>query len=71
MDVGVNFHKQKKRGLRTISLSVYNLYNRKNPFIVYESGRYHYNSQGVTYSSSLVQLSIFPFIPSISYKFEF
>ena len=35
MDVGVNFHKQKKRGLRTISLSVYNLYNRKNPFIVY------------------------------------
>lgn len=71
MDVGVNFHKQKKRGLRTISLSVYNLYNRKNPFIVYESGRYHYNYQGVTYSSSLVQLSIFPFIPSISYKFEF
>ena len=71
MDVGVNFHKQKKRGLRTISLSVYNLYNRKNPFIVYESSRYHYHYQGVTYNSALVQLSIFPFIPSISYKFEF
>lgn len=71
MDIGVNFHKQKKRGKRTISLSVYNLYNRKNPFVVYESGRYHYTYQGVTYNSALVQLSIFPIIPSISYKFEF
>ena len=71
MDVGVNFHKQKKRGLRTISVSVYNLYNRNNPFIVYESNRFHYSYGGTTYRSALVQLSIFPIIPSVSYRFKF
>ena len=71
MDIGVNFHKQKKYGTRTINISVYNLYNRNNPFIVYESGRYHYTNGDVTYRSALVQLSIFPIIPSISYQYKF
>nr|MCR5191563.1 TonB-dependent receptor [Bacteroidales bacterium] len=71
MDVGLNFHKQKKRGMRTISISVYNLYNHNNPFIVYENSRYHYTYDATTYRSSLVQLSIFPIIPSISYRFKF
>ena len=71
MDVGVNFHKQLKRCTRTFSLSVYNLYNHKNPFIIYESDTYHYASQGTVYSSALVQLSIFPIIPSVSWTYKF
>ncbi len=71
MDVGVNFHKQMKRGHRTISVSVYNVYNHKNPFLVYESNGYSFQHGNTRYGSALVQLSIFPFMPSISYDFKF
>ncbi len=71
MDVSVNFHKQKKHGVRTWSVSVYNLYNRQNPFIIYQSDNYHYNYDGVHYGSALVQLSIFPILPSLSYIYKF
>ena len=71
MDVSMNFHKQKKHGVRTWSVSVYNLYNRQNPFIIYQSDNYHYNYDGVHYGSALVQLSIFPILPSLSYIYKF
>lgn len=72
MDVSVNFHKKLKRGTRTWNISVYNLYNRKNPYIIYEKTGSPYTSpSGEHYSSSLVQLSIFPIIPSVSYTFKF
>ena len=71
LDVGVNFHKEKKHGVSTWSLSVYNLYNRKNPFMVYEKNNMHTVINGVHYYSSLVQLSLFPIIPSVSYSFKF
>ena len=71
MDIGVNFHKEKKRGTRTWSLSVYNLYNRKNPFMIYEKDNMHSFINGVHYGSSLMKLSLFPIIPSVSYSFKF
>lgn len=71
LDVGVNFHKEMKRGVRTLSLSVYNLYNRQNPFMVYRSNRFTYTLNGTRYNSALVQLSLFPIIPSFSYTFKF
>lgn len=71
LDVGVNFHKEKKHGIRTLSISVYNAYNRQNPFMVYKSYDYHYTLNGTRYGSALVQLSLFPIIPSVSYCFKF
>lgn len=72
MDASVNFHKQKKHGLRTWSVSVYNLYNRKNPYIIYErSGMPYTSPTGQHYGSTLMQLSLFPIIPSVSYSFKF
>lgn len=71
LDVGVNFHKVKKHGVRTWSLSVYNAYNRKNPFLVMRRYGQHYEVNGQHYGSALVQLSVFPIIPSISYSFKF
>lgn len=71
MDVGVNFHKQLKRGHRTISISVYNVYNHKNPFLVYESSNYRYQYGNTRYGSALVQMSLFPFMPSFSYDYKF
>lgn len=63
LDLGVNFHKMKRWGTRTFSLGVYNAYNRKNPFFV-DVG-YVDNEQ------KLIQYSLFPIIPSISYSFKF
>ncbi|MBQ9638519.1 MAG: TonB-dependent receptor [Bacteroidales bacterium] len=67
MDIGLNFHKQKKHGVRTWNISVYNVYNRKNPYIVYTR-----TVSGLSGSRmALMQLSLFPIIPSVSYTFKF
>lgn len=71
MDVSVNFHKKKKHGIRTWNISVYNLYNRQNPFIVYPSSRVQYENTGRTYRTTLMQRSLFPIIPSITYSYKF
>ena len=65
MDVSANFHKQKKRGRRTWSISVYNVYNRKNPYLVYRGYKGHSDTP------VLKQLSLFPIIPSVSYIYKF
>lgn len=80
MDFGVNFHKEKKHGIRTWSVSVYNLYNRQNPFMLQwgtKGGDYVYNevTGGWVRQSEpetiLKQFSLFPIIPSVSYSFKF
>ena len=63
LDLGVNFHKQKKKYSRTFSVGAYNVYNRKNPFFVYLSEE---DNQRVA-----KQVSLFPIIPSISYRIQF
>lgn len=63
LDIGLQFHKTTSLGERTWSISVYNVYNRKNPFfyyIDYENGK-----------NVLKQISLFPIIPSISYNLKF
>ena len=60
LDLGVNFKREFSNGNhRTISVSVYNAYNRNNPFLVYRDG------------TDLKQLSLFPIMPSVSYNYEF
>ncbi len=74
LDLGVNFHKKFKFGARTISLSVYNTYNRKNPFYLYWGYSDEVENNGNYYEDSkpaLIQVSIFPIIPSISYTYKF
>ena len=78
LDLGVNLHKQKKRGMRTWSFSVYNAYCRLNPFFIFWDTEYYDepdpdSPSGVTYYTKQVlkKISIFPVIPSISYSFKF
>ncbi len=76
LDVGVNFHKQKKYGVRTWNISVYNAYNSMNPFIMYptEEAVHNYDGQGnlsVSWRKKFVKLTIFPIIPSITYSYKF
>ena len=75
LDLGVNFHRQFKpwgtrfgtAPHRTISVSVYNVYNRQNPYMVYRSTSESYRG----YSSAFMQLSLFPIIPSAAYTLYF
>ena len=69
LDVGVNLHKEKKWGKRTWSFGLYNAYNRQNPFFLYFT--HEYNNQNDQNKKVLKQLSLFPVIPSVCYKFEF
>ncbi|MFY9151489.1 MAG: TonB-dependent receptor [Prolixibacteraceae bacterium] len=71
MDVGFNFHKQKKHGIRTWNISLYNAYSRQNPFFIYfeSTSDQEYNQTGN--SKVLKQISLFPIIPSVSYSFKF
>ena len=71
LDVGVNFHKQKRHGIRTWSISVYNLYNRQNPFLVYPRSREAERNGQLYVRNSLVQRSLFPIIPSVTYSYKF
>ena len=69
LDLSLRMTKQKKKGLRTWELSVYNAYNRRNPFYYYRDVEFDnrtQQSQGV-----LKKQSLFPLLPSIRYTFEF
>lgn len=76
LDVGVSFHKQKKYGLRTWNVSVYNAYNNMNPFLMYPSNETIYDQTPdgdlmVTSKRVFKKLTIFPIIPSITYSYKF
>lgn len=79
LDLGLNFHKEKKHGIRTWNISVYNAYNHLNPFILLwdtKGGDPIYNNVTgqMTYTERetiLTQFSLFPLIPSVSYSFKF
>jgi len=67
MDISANFHRSFKHCSRTINVSVYNLYNHKNPYMIYESHEHTYQN----YNAALVSLTIFPILPSVAYTLKF
>ncbi len=69
LDLSANFHKQKKHGIRTWNVSVYNAYNHNNPFVVYAD--YHWDQATDSEKKVLMQASLFPIIPSVSYSYKF
>lgn len=75
MDIGANFHKKKKYGVRTWSVSLYNAYNHLNPFMLAwknDTSNPQIDKFGnVTYPKKLVEYSYFPVIPSVSYSYKF
>jgi hypothetical protein len=75
LDVGINFNKTVKRGERTWNISIYNLYNRQNPYYYYLDTTYQFDEQGRIIPEAtktvLKQQSYFPIIPSFSYSLKF
>ncbi|MEZ4848672.1 MAG: TonB-dependent receptor, partial [Bacteroidia bacterium] len=67
LDLAINFPKEKKWGKRIWSLSIYNLYARKNPYFYFFQDEI-VDGKKIT---RLKQFSLFPIIPSITYKVEF
>lgn len=65
LDLGLQFQKQMKNYHSTIEISVYNLYNRYNPFF------YFIDTPQGSSTAKLMQITLFPIIPSISYHVKF
>ncbi|MDD2284840.1 MAG: TonB-dependent receptor [Paludibacter sp.] len=72
MDIGMNFHKKKKYGTRTWNISIYNAYNNNNPFLVLpkEDKEQIPGTNNYVTKKSLIQISVFPIIPSVSYSYK-
>lgn len=64
LDLGFQFIKHHKKTTRTWEVSVYNAYNRQNPF-------FYYIGYDKSHNKVLMQVSIFPIIPSVSYSIKF
>ncbi len=78
LDIAINFPLTTKWGERTWSFSIFNLYNRDNPFYYYYKRDMVQvsNDLGTGWSDKegqlkLYQRSLFGFFPSISYNFKF
>lgn len=72
LDIGINFNKEKKRGTRTWSLNIYNVYNRQNPLYYYiDYPENSSSSNGDTPQMKVFQKSLFPIMPTINYSFKF
>ena len=68
MDISATLKgKSTKRFESSWNFSVYNVYNRFNPYIIYFDKAY---SEG-TIQISAKQISLFPIIPSVTYNFKF
>lgn len=65
LDVSMQFHSKLKRSERIFELSVYNVYNRKNPYFYYIG----YKNNGT--ERVLKRISLFPILPSISWTYIF
>ena len=71
LNLGVNFNKKTKRGMRTWSISIYNVYNAMNPTFIYRATKTEENNSGWGTKTILKKVTILPFIPSVSYTYRF
>ena len=66
LNVGINFHKKTKHGIRTWNVSLYNAYNAMNPTFVYRS-----TSDKDPNKVIIKKYTILPLIPSFTYTYKF
>lgn len=73
LNVGANFHKKKRHGERIWTLGIYNVYRQLNPnlvFLHYETTRKTPESEPETHLV-MEKVTILPFVPSVSYTYQF
>ncbi|MGA0555770.1 TonB-dependent receptor [Larkinella sp. VNQ87] len=69
MDFGLQYHVRRKNREGIWEVSVYNAYNRRNPFYYSLEGKVE--TDGKPSKSVLYRYSLFPVIPTVSYTFKF
>lgn len=70
LDLGLVYRLRPKRGESDLTFSVYNLYNRRNPFFIYLDPVRDEERQ-LLLGFNARQVSLFPVIPSVTYNFKF
>ncbi|QHL87041.1 TonB-dependent receptor [Nibribacter ruber] len=70
LDLGLVYKLKPKRGTSDLTFSVYNVYNRRNPYFVYFETLKDEETEQIT-GFVAKQVSLFPVIPSITYNFKF
>ncbi len=73
LDLSLNWTICKKKRFETgLNFSVYNVYNRKNPFFIYFETQTNYvEGESFDMSTKAFQMSLFPILPSITWNFKF
>lgn len=73
LDLGISFIRKTRWGESRWVIDFYNTYSRQNPFYIDVERRDVYNPVTGKYSekNKFVQYSLFPIIPSVSYRFKF
>ncbi|WP_299758166.1 TonB-dependent receptor [uncultured Pontibacter sp.] len=70
LDLGAVLKLKPKRGEADLTFSVYNIYNRRNPYFIYFEQQKDINDE-LTIGFQAKQVSLFPVIPSVTYNFRF
>jgi outer membrane cobalamin receptor len=71
LDIGLVMKLKPKYGESDLTFSVYNLYNRRNPYFIYIDNEVLENGQKSETQFAAKIVSLFPIIPSITYNFKF
>ncbi|MCB2408245.1 TonB-dependent receptor [Hymenobacter lucidus] len=70
IDLGMVYKLRPKHGESDLTFSVYNAYNRRNPYFIYFEQVRNKETGDVT-NFRARQVSLFPVIPSVTYNFKF
>ncbi|WP_245590605.1 TonB-dependent receptor [Adhaeribacter aquaticus] len=70
LDLGIVYRLRPKRGEADLTFSLYNAYNRRNPYFIYFK-QIRDEETEVTTGFQAKQVSLFPAIPAITYNFKF
>ena len=72
LDLSINWTICKKKHFETsLNLSVYNVYNRKNPFFIFfETTTNYVPNQSFDLKTTAYQMSLFPILPSLTWYFK-
>ncbi|MBO3271648.1 TonB-dependent receptor [Hymenobacter defluvii] len=70
LDLGLVYKLRPRHGESDLTLSIYNAYNRRNPYFIYFD-RIEDPQTNLTTGYRARQVSLFPTIPSVTYNFKF
>ncbi len=71
LDIGLVWKIRPKHNDSDITFSIYNVYNRRNPYFIYFARVKDANGEYTAQEFRAKQVALFPIIPSVTYNFRF